>query len=610
MPGIVGLITRAPRERAEPQLARMVEAIRHESFYKTGTWIDESMGVYVGWTALQGSLGAGMPLRNDRGDATLLFSGDEFSEPDAPSQCDRRSCVSGAHGPSYLVRRYENDPTFPASLNGRFHGLVTDRRRGIATLFNDRYGMHKIYYHEAKEGLYFAAEAKAILAVRPELRTVDPRGLGELVSCGCVMENRTLFNGIHLLPPASAWTLEHGAITRRDTYFHPREWEEQPSLDEESYYTEIRQIFSRRIARYFDGQEQIGMSLTGGLDTRMIMSWYKATPGSLPCYTFGGTYQDCRDVIIARRVASACQQPHEVITVGNELLSRFSSYAERTVYLTDGCADVSRSAALFANEKAREIAPVRMGGVYGSEILRRLRSYKPSDPTPGLYNPEFVSKVDAAKETYRGLLKLHPLSFTAFSQTPQRAVDVLEQSQVGVRFPFLDNDLVRTAFRAPSLTVAKNDASADNDVCLRLIRDGNADLGRIRTDRGLGGAPGFVSAVSRAFQEFTFKSEYAYDYGMPQFVAQIDHLISPLRPERLFLGRHKFAHFRVWYRDPLAKYVQEILLDSRSLARPYLDRKGVESVVRSHLKGNRNYTSAIHRLLSLELLHRLFVDGR
>ena len=58
----------------------------------------------------------------------------------------------------------------------------------------------------------------------------------------------------------------------------------------------------------------------------------------------------------------------------------------------------------------------------------------------------------------------------------------------------------------------------------------------------------------------------------------------------------------------LAKYVQEILLDPRTLARPYLERKAVEAIVRGHLKGNRNYTTEIHRLLSLELLHRLFVD--
>ena len=110
--------------------------------------------------------------------------------------------------------------------------------------------------------------------------------------------------------------------------------------------------------------------------------------------------------------------------------------------------------------------------------------------------------------------------------------------------------------------------------------------------------------------EFTFKAEYAYDYGMPQWVARVDHLFSPFHLERIFLGRHKYYHFRVWYRDALSEYVREILLDPRTLSRPYLHRSMVEAVVQGHLKGGRNYTSEIHKLLTLELLHRLFVDSR
>jgi len=54
-----------------------------------------------------------------------------------------------------------------------------------------------------------------------------------------------------------------------------------------------------------------------------------------------------------------------------------------------------------------------------------------------------------------------------------------------------------------------------------------------------------------------FKAEYAYDYGMPQWMARIDHLFSWFHLERLFLRRHKFNHFRVWYRDSLSDYVRE-----------------------------------------------------
>ena len=53
-----------------------------------------------------------------------------------------------------------------------------------------------------------------------------------------------------------------------------------------------------------------------------------------------------------------------------------------------------------------------------------------------------------------------------------------------------------------------------------------------------------------------------------------------------------------------------MLLDPKTLSRPYLDRAGVERVVLGHLKGNRNYTSEIHKLLTVELIHRLFVDSR
>ena len=607
MPGIVGLITQLPREQAEPQLLRMVEALRHESFYVTGTWIDETFGVYVGWVARKGSSSEEMPLSNEKGDVLLVFSGEEFSEPGTAWRLKQAGHELETDGPSYLAHLYEEDSAFPAGLNGRFHGLLTDATRGWTTLFNDRYGMHRVYYHEAREAFYFAAEAKAILAACPELRRIDARGLGEFLSDVCVLENRTLFQGVHVLPPGSAWVFARGTLERKGVYFRQCEWENQTPLDPESYYQELRETFARNLPRYFGGGERIGMSLTGGLDSRMVMAWRKPAPETLPCFSFGGTFRDCQDVLVARKVARACQQSHEVIEVGKEFLSRFPYYAERAVYLTDGCTAVNRSADLYVNELARQIAPVRMTGNYGGEVLRRVRAFKPEEPTQGIFQQELMSQVHRAKETYDGLLREHPLSFAVFRQAPWHHYGLLalEETQLSLRSPYLDNDFVRTVFRAPE------SACVDNDVCLRLIADGDIALREIPTDRGYGGRHGrLVAAGLQHFIEFTVKSEYAYDYGMPQWVSRIDHRLSALRLERLFLGRHKFAHFRVWYRDALSDYVRDMLLDSRALSRPYVHRSGVEAVVNGHLKGDRNYTTEIHQLLTLELLHRLFLDPR
>ncbi len=594
-----------PRERAEKELLAMVEAISHEPSYVTGTLVDEDLGVYVGWAARKGSFSDGMPLRNEQGDVSLVFSGEEFAEHGTPVRLKERGHALEAEGSSYLVHVYEEDPAFPAGLNGRFHGLLSDRTRGKAVLFNDRYGMHRIYYHESKEALYFAAEAKAILRVRPELRRVDPQGLGEFVACGCVLENRTLFEGIQVLPPAAAWIFRNKTLEEKGAYFHPREWEEQEPLEPEAYYRELRRIFSQNLPRYFNGRERIGMSLTGGLDTRMIMAWQKSLPGSLPCYSFGGMFRDCQDVVLARKVAQACGQAHEVIPVAGEFLASFSRYAERSVYLTDSCIDVRHSPDLYVNERAAKVAPIRMTGNYGGEVLRRIRAFKPVAPAPGLFASELHPHMKAAEATYARLVEGHPLSFAVFRQAPWHHYGLLalEQTQLSVRSPFLDNDFVRTVFRAP------DSAGTNDDISRRLIADGDPKLTQIRTDRGpIANKSGLRARAVRSAIDFTAKAEYGYDYGMPQWAARIDHLLSPFHLERLFLGRHKFYHFRVWYRDALAPYVREMLLDPRTLSRSYLQGRRLEEVVRGHLDGGHNYTSEIHKALTLELMSRTLLD--
>ena len=603
MPGLVGLITRMPRECAEQQLLQMLQTLRHESFYTSGTWIDAANGIYVGWVARKGSFADGMPLQNESGEVTLVFSGEEFPEPSTASALAARGHAVAKNGPSYLVHRYEEEPDFPKQLNGRFHGLVADRVRRTAMLFNDRYGLQRLYYHEAADTFYFAAEAKAILKVRPELRNMDQRGLGEFIVCGCVLENRSLFSGVHVLPPGSAWLFRGGKLEKKANYFEPQEWEKEGPLRPDDYYAHLRDVFARNLPRYFNGHERVGVSLTGGLDTRIIMAWRRAEPNSLPCYTYASMYRDNQDVQLARRVARICGQQHQVITTGTEFLTKFAYYAERSIYLTDACVDLSRSPDLYVSEKAREIAPVRMVGTYGSEMLLHAVMFKAEEPTAGLFRADLEPQLHAAKETYNRSQQVHPMTFVAFRQSPWHHYGVLglEQTQVAVRSPYLDNDLVKTIYKAPG-SVAVNEQGR-----LRLIRDGNPELAKLRTDRGFGG---LNSIFTRGVLEFLFKAEYAYDYGMPQWVAQVDHLFGPLHLERIWLGRHKVFHFRVWYRDELANYVREILLDPRSLARPYVNSEAVRRIVNGHLKGNRNYTTEIHRLITLELTHRLFLDSR
>jgi asparagine synthase (glutamine-hydrolysing) len=307
---------------------------------------------------------------------------------------------------------------FLPQLNGWFSGVIIDKRKGRIVLFNDRYGVGRICYHQGTDAFYFASEAKSLLAVLPQTRTLDPIGLGEHLACGAVLQNRTLFKGISLVPPGSAWTFHLNGTVDMSTYFSPRSWEEQPVLTEQEYYARFKDVWTRRLPYYFGGSRPIALSLTGGVDSRMILAWRSCASGRLLSYTFGGKYRECRDVILARRLAALSNTPHSVIPLDETFLQQFPTLAETAARVSDGTLDASGAVDIFVQGLAREIAPVRVTGTNGGEILRRLVAFGPEPLDPDIFSADFIRVLEKADETYRAELDCHRLSFTAFKQVP------------------------------------------------------------------------------------------------------------------------------------------------------------------------------------------------
>lgn len=605
MPGIVGLITKMPRERATAELQRMLRAMQHEQFYRTATWVDEKLGIYAGVVHREGADQPLVPQHSEDGRVSLLFSGDEFPDPGMRDELSQRGHVV-ARGPlAHLVHVAEESAEFPVSLNGQFQGLLADQRTGNVTLFNDRYGLRRVYWHQTPEAFYFAAEAKAILAVRPELRRLDPRAVGEFLACGCVLENRSLFAGIETLPFGSAWRFHDANLVSKGTYFSPEAWEQQEEMPGQEYYESVREVFTRNLPRYFKTQESVGLSLTGGLDTRMILAWHRPEAQSLPCYTFCSNYRETRDVSIARRVAEICGQAHTPVGVGSEFLNRFAEYAERTVFLTDGCSGVRHAADLYVNEAARQIAPVRMTGNYGDQVLRQMIVMRCASLPSRIYTPEVIGHAEAAREFYAGMREIHPLTLATTYQTAFHYYGLLalENTQVNVRTPYLDNDLVRVLYRAPASTLH------NNEVRVRLIEDGSPVLRKIRTDLGFAGRGGPVlSQMSQQLHLFTMRLEYAFENGSPRWLSRMDRGMLGRQLERSFVGRHKFTHLCLWYRNELAGYLREMLLDPRTQKRDFVNGAVLEKMLNEHLTGTENHTSDLTRILTLEHLHRSLID--
>lgn len=596
MPGLVGIIGHGSPGKHTHDLRRMMSCMHQESFYRSGSYVNEELGVFVGWTCHQDSYSDCLPIVNERKDVILLFAGEHFSD--------------AVQGPSpkatVLMQQYEEKgESFLEGVNGWFSGILVDLRKAKVMLFNDRYAMRRVYYHQDKEVFLFGSEVRPLLQLKPELRQLDLQSLGELISCNCILEGRTLFQGISQLPGGVVWSWIEKVGPTKDVYFKPSDWENLAEMDESEFYASLKETVLKVVPRYFQETGRVGMSLTGGLDSRMMMACLNPAPGTVACYTFGGQ-KDMLDITIARKVAEICGQTHETIRLDDSFLAQFPTWAEQMISITDGGVDVSNAHDLYLNRMARKVAPIRITGKFGSEVIRDHTMFNASRYEGGLFQGDLRPLISRGVDTLSAVKKGHPVSVAVFKDFPWREYSKIEieDSQSTFRSPYLDNDLVGLMYRAPSRLRASNWPQR------RIIRECNPQLSAVISDRGYGEQTNpFVAKVIELSYKTLFKFDYAYFFALPHWLTRIDSFLLSMNGGKPILGQsQKFEFYRGWYHRPVASYVKDILLDSRTTQRPYYDKTYLEMMVQTHTKGTHNFTNEITKALSLELTHRLLLD--
>ncbi|MGE0704974.1 MAG: asparagine synthase-related protein, partial [Vicinamibacterales bacterium] len=417
--------------------------------------------------------------------------------------------------------------------------------------------------------------------------------------------NRTLFKDIALLPGGSIWTIPAPSDIRKRQYFTPAMWSDQPLLDASQFETAFVKTMSDVLPTYFRSPNPVGLSLTGGLDTRILTAGMPQDAKPAHAYTYAGIYRDCFDIRVARDVANVCGVPHDVLGLQPDFFQDFESHAAETVWVTDGTLDVCGAHEIYYSRQARALSPIRLTGNYGSEVLRSVSTFKPRAPGAGLLDADAARSADAAVGSFRDMRAGHPVTFAAFKEIPWNLYGRLAaaQSQLVLRSPYMDNALVELVYRAPAGSRETNEAS------LRLIAEMKPDLASIETDMAYGGRHASpVATLKRLSRYAQFKAEWYYNAGMPEWLARLDRTRALRLFEPLFLGSHKIDHYRLWFQRQLKPYVQDLLTDARSRARPYLDPHGFERLVSAHATGRGNCLNDLNKVMTLELVHRQLLE--
>ena len=600
MPGLTGIIRFAPSDQIDQDLDSMLWAMRHNGRYSHGRFLDEKFGVRVGWTFHPGSFAEGMPLISRNGETVMIFTGETFEEPRAVT-CSRRSIsAKDSAEAAYLLELYaELGERFFAQLNGWFAGVIIDRRSKRVIVFNDRYGMGRIYFHAGPDEFLFASEAKALLKVRPALRAIEPERLAEYLRYNCVLGDRTLFRGISLLPKASAWSFEQNTSPRKRQYFDFTEWENQPRLEGETFYGQWADTVARIFPRYAREGGKVALSSTAGLDTRLLMAGLREQIKEHPSYTFGGAWGELFDVSTSRKTASVYHQAHQCIPINEQFLRAFADYATRAVHISDGTHDAFGAHDVFFNEIAREIAPIRLTGKFGSEIVRIRRLVPSNNYRPGFLRGDMQTLVELLPTFANTNPRGNTLTRVITEEIPwhEHARLAVEQSQLVLRTPYMDNELVKLMYQAP------RNSRAAGDLQERYVRERAPEFAQSITNMGrFTSRNPLVTKLSYYLFWALFKVEYIYLYATPHWVTWLDRKLECWHLERVLSGRQKWEGYRIWLTTAFAPFLRDTLSDPQAEYTRFFDYQTVLRMVDRHIAGTHNYLEELNKALTIQLI--------
>jgi asparagine synthase (glutamine-hydrolysing) len=585
MPGIFGVIDRSPAAGAADErreiIRRMSDAMRYESEYVTDIVSSTSLGACVGrvgWKAGAAELRRAAPFSR----SALVLTGEV--SPGAGSAAPELASGISSRGVDALK-----------DADGAFAGVLLDQDNDRCVLFNDRYGMERLFLYRDGERIYFSSEAKAILAVAASTRDLAPAGLAQWLSLGCTIGRQSLFQNIDVLDSGTAITFRPGHEPAFTRYFDRAMLEQLPPLPERDFVGEFGEALATAVNDSAN-RSPVALSLTGGIDSRLVLACLDSH--TVPSYTFGSMYREPMDVLVARSVAARCGQPHQVLTLDKGFLDRFADYHRRAVYASDGYLGLAGSAELYLNQLARRVAPARMTGNWGGELMRGVRAFKFREPKGNFILTPIRDLLPEVAGTFARTTESHPLSFTLFNQMPNQAFGryAIERSQVQMRAPFLANGVVNVLYRSSAATRGSMDV-------VRTLLAKRQGLAAIPTDIGLlGDGSPLVQSLRRGYRRMVVKAEYMTSHGAPDWMAAISKRVPAL--ETAFLGRDKFQHFRYWMRHQLSDYVRDIVRRDDSMLASYFDMRQVSLMAEEHMAGRANYTDELDKVMSAAVLGR------
>jgi asparagine synthase (glutamine-hydrolysing) len=363
----------APVSRRE--IEKMARSIVHRGPDDEGYYVNGPLGLGFRRLSIIDIEGGHQPMSDAEESVRVVFNGEIYNFPELRRELEGFGHVFRTHCDTEVIvlgyKQWGDDVL--NRLNGMFGLAIWDERKQRLVIARDAFGIKPIYYKIEDGKVSFGSEIRTILAVAQESPEPDPTALNLFLRHRFTPSPYTVFKGIRKLAAGTMLVFEGGKSSLRRWYcYRPQPF--APAKSDGQARDELLEIYQRAVKRHLLSDVPVGLLLSGGVDSALLLALMNLYGNSWRTFTvgYGDVFAD-DELADAAQTAAVFASKHTEVMLDQqtfeESLSRVVEFMEEPV------ATSSVLPMFFVCQRARQDVKVALIGQGPDELFGGYRRH-------------------------------------------------------------------------------------------------------------------------------------------------------------------------------------------------------------------------------------------